>query len=145
MNFKTGLAVAAVVIGLGASSVAMERGRASDDERGRFRRSAWHDEHDRKGYDEGKKKGWKGGSLPPGQERKESKQWRHEHEREAHEHHRETSRRQREAWEHRHHGHEATLHKQPKFPVNAQKKTEHERMEAAKQANKEHRAEVQHR
>jgi|SRR5512146_2909291 hypothetical protein len=145
MNLKTGLAVAAVIIGLGANSVAMEHGRDRDQDRGHFHRAAWHhDDHDRKGYEKGKKTGWHDGALPPGQAKKESKEWRKEHKREAREHHHEMTKAQREAWEHRHHSHQAVVHKQPKPPVNAERKGGMNGMVQAAKANKEHRQEVEH-
>ena len=73
MNFKTGLAIAAVIFGLGSSSIAMEHGRGGDrdHDRGQFHRASWqHDDHDRKGYEKGKKTGWNNGSVPPGQAKK---------------------------------------------------------------------------
>ena len=146
MNVKTGLAVAAVIVGLGASSVAMEHGRDRDHDRdhGQFHRASWqHDDHDRKGYEKGKKTGWDNGALPPGQSKKESKEWTREHKREGREHHHEMTRAQREAWEHRHHSHEAVVHKQPKPPYNAQKKGALAKDIEAVKANKEHRKEVE--
>ena len=141
MNFKTGLAVAAVIIGLGASSVAMERGHGRDE----FHRAAWHhDDHDRKGYEKGKKTGWNDGSVPPGQAKKESKEWRKEHKSEGREHHHEMTRAQREAWEHRHRSHEVVVHKQPKPPVNAEKRNGLKTVVDAAKANKERRQEAQH-
>lgn len=143
MNFKTGLTVAAVIFGLGASSVAMDHGR--DHDRAQLHRAAWHhDDHDRKGFEKGKKTGWNNGTLPPGQAKKESKEWRKEHKHEAREHHHEMTKAQREAWEHRHRSHEVVVHKQPKPPVNAEKKGGLNTMVQAAKANKEHRQEVQH-
>jgi hypothetical protein len=142
MNFKTGLAVAAVIVGLGASSVAMERGR--DRDHGQFHRATWqHDDHDRKGYEKGKKTGWDNGSLPPGQAKKEAKEARREHKHEAREHHHEMTRAQREAWEHRHRSHEAVVHKQTKPPVNAEKRNGLKTVVDATKANKEHRREAE--
>jgi len=143
MNFKTGLAVTALIFGLGSSSVAMDHGR--DHDRAQLHRAAWHhDDHDRKGFEKGKKTGWNNGTLPPGQAKKESKEWRKEHKREAREHHHEMTKAQREAWEHRHRSHEVVVHKQPKPPVNAEKKGGLNAMVQAAKANKEHRQEVQH-
>ncbi len=146
MNFKTGLAVAAVVIGLGATSMAMDHGRDRDD-RGQFRRAAWHDDHDRdkKGWEEGKKKGWHGEGVPPGQARKESKEWRHEHERESLEHRREMERRRHEAREHRHASHEVVAHKQTKPPTNTHRSAMYERLRESQEAKKEHKQEAQHK
>ncbi len=149
MNFKTGLAIAAVMFGLGASSVAMEHGRDRDRDRDRdrsqFHRTTWqHDDHDRKGWEKGKKTGWHDGALPPGQSRKESREWRNEHKREGREHRHEMTRAQREAWEHRHRSHETIVHKQPKPPANAQKKNGLKTIVDAAKANKEHRQEAQH-
>ncbi len=143
MNFKTGLALVAVTFGLAVSSVAMEHGREGDHHRTEFHRAAWHHD-DHKGWEKGKKTGWHDGSLPPGQAKKESKEWRKEHEHEAREHHHEMTRAQREAWEHRHHSHETILHKQPKPPVNAEKKGGMQGMVEAAKAKKEHQQEVQH-
>ncbi len=145
MNLKTGLAVAAVIFGLGASSVAMDHGRDRDRNRAEFHRAAWHrDDHDRKGYEKGKKTGWNGGAVSPGQAKKESKEWRKEHKREAREHHHEMTRAQREAWEHRHRSHEAVVHKQTRPPVNMEKKGGMQGMVEAAKAKKEHQQEVQH-
>ena len=51
MNFTKSLAIAAIVMGLGATSLAKV-----------------HDDH--KGYEKGKKTGWHDGTLPPGQAKK---------------------------------------------------------------------------
>src|SRR5512146_2481944 len=140
MNLKAGLAVAAVILGLGASSVAMEHGRGRDE----FHRASWqHDDHDRKGYEKGKKTGWNDGALPPGQSKKESKQWRKEHKHEAREHHHEMTRAQREAWEHRHRSHETVIHRQPKPPVNAEKRNGLKTVVDTAKANKERQREAQ--
>jgi hypothetical protein len=145
MNPKSGLAVLAVIIGLGASSVAMEHGRDRDHDRAQFHRTAWHqDNHDPKGWDKGKKTGWKDGSLPPGQAKKESsKEWRKEHEREAHEHHHHMTKAQREAWERRHHSHEAVVHKNPKPPVSVEKKNGLKTVVNAAKANKARQQEAE--
>ncbi|HEU5403354.1 MAG TPA: hypothetical protein VFU86_18505 [Terriglobales bacterium] len=145
MKVKTGLAVVAVIFGLGASSVAMSHGHERDHDRAQFHRAAWqHGDHDRKGYEKGKKTGWNDGALPPGQAKKESKEWRKEHKHEAREHHREMTRAQREAWEHRHHSHETVVHRQAKPPVNVEKKNGLKTVVEAAKANKERQKEAQH-
>lgn len=147
MNFKAGLVIGIAILGLGASSVAMEHGRERDHDRAQFHRATWqHGDHDRKGWEKGKKTGWKDGALPPGQEKKESKMWRNERRHEAREHRHEMTRDQREAWEHRHHRHQTVIHRQPRPPVNVEKRGGGMQglVEAAK-AKKEHQQEVRHR
>ncbi len=149
MDFKSGLAVAGLIIGWGVSSFAMDHGRDRDRDndhgRAQFHRTAWHrDDHDRMGYEKGKKTGWNDAALPPGQAKKESKMWQKEHKREAREHHHEMTKVQREAWENRHHSHVATVHKQPRPPVNVEKKNGFKTVVDAAKANKERRQEVQH-
>ena len=139
MNFKSGLAIAAVMLGLGTSSVAMEHGhdRDRDHDRTQFHRAAWHhDDHDRKGWEKGKKTGWKDGALPPGQAKKDSKRWHKEHEREARERHHEMTRAQREAWERRHRSHETVVYK-PKPTVNHDRKNGLKTVVDTAKANKE--------
>lgn len=113
MNVRTSLVVTLIALGLSASSVAMNHGR--DHDQGQIHRAAWHhDDHDRKGYEKGRKNGWHDGSLPPGQAKKESKMWRKEHKHEAREHRHEMTREQREAWERRHQSHDTVIHRQAK-------------------------------
>jgi len=126
MNFTKSLAIAAIVMGLGATSLAKV-----------------HDDH--KGYEKGKKTGWHDGTLPPGQAKKESKEWRKEHKHEADWHKKEAREREREAREHRHHSHEVLVHKQTKPPVDKQREmTVRERAAAVERARKEHKTEVNH-
>lgn len=146
MNIRVGFAVAAVILGLGASSVAMEHGRDHDrdHDRAQLHRATWqHNDHDRKGWEKGKKTGWKDGALPPGQEKKEGREWRNEHRHEAREHHHEMSRAQREAWERRQHSHQTVIHKQPKPPVNAEKRNGLKTVIDTAKANKERQRETQ--
>ncbi len=127
MNFKKGLVIAAVVMGLGASSMAMAR-----------------DDH--KGVDKGKKTGWQGGSVPPGQAKKESKEWRKEHKREGEWHRKDAREREREAREHRHRSHEALKHQQTKPPVDKEHQASvRQRAAEVERARKEHKAEVNHK
>jgi hypothetical protein len=156
MNFQKSLAIAAVVMGLGATSVAMDHGRMRDrdDSRsGDYRVASWHegrdhdrDDHDRKGYEKGKKTGWQNGTLPPGQAKKESKEYQREHKRESRGHRDEAREREREARENRHRSHEATVHKQEKpftYMKQAQKdKDNRERAAAMKRAQAEHKHEA---
>jgi hypothetical protein len=151
MNIRTGLATAALVIGLGASSFAMDHGRPSDgnSRNGNLRLASWRsdgDDHDRKGSEKGKKEGWQNGTLPPGQAKKESKEYRKAHKHEADWHRNEAKEREREARLNRHHSHEAIAHKQPKPLTNmsqAQKdSTFRERVAAAKRAKEEQKREA---
>jgi hypothetical protein len=147
MNFRTGLAITAIIVGLGASSVAMDHGRDQNRDHGQFHRAAWHQDkdHDRKGWEKGKKTGWNDGALPPGQAKKDSKMWQREHKRDARAHHNEMKERQREARAYRHHSHPAIAHKQAKPPVNTEKKAGLAGVLEAKRANQQHRQEVQHK
>lgn len=149
MNIRTSLVVTLITLGLGASSMAMSHSR--DHEKGQLQRAAWHhddhgrrDDHDRKGYEKGKKTGWHDGSLPPGQAKKESKVWQKEHKHEAREHHHEMTREQREAWERRHQRHETVIHRQPKPPVNTEKRNGLKTVVNTAKANKERQREAQH-
>jgi len=153
MKIKTGFAIAAVVMGLGATSVAMDHGRGrdrDDDRRGNLRMASWHNGHDKddqKGYEKGKKTGWQNGSLPPGQAKKESKKSMKEHKHEADWHRDEAREREREAREHRHRSHDVIVHKQPRPTTNAalakRDATVRERAASVERARKEHKAEAQ--
>lgn len=153
MNIRTGIAISAVVMGLGATSLALEHGRGhgrGDDRRGNLPIASGHDDHDRddhKGYEKGKKKGWSDGSLPPGQAKKESKQYRMEHKHEADWQRDEAREREREAREHRHRSHETIAHRQPKPTTNMMRTQKQpsvrERAAAAERSRKEHKAEAQ--
>jgi hypothetical protein len=150
MNIKAGLSIAAVVISLGATSMAMEHGRyrdRDDNGRGNLRLASWHsdrDDHDKKGYEKGKKNGWENGSLPPGKARKESKEWQKQHKHEADWHRKEAREREHEARENRHRSHDVVVHRQPQRPTNVTREaTLRERAAAVKRANEEKKRQAQ--
>jgi hypothetical protein len=118
----------------------MNHGRDRNRDHGLFHRAVWHQDKDL-----GKKTGWNDGALPPGKAKSESKMWQKEHKREAKTHQKEMKERQREARAYRHYSHPAITHRQPKPPVNAQKKAGLAGVLEAKRANQQHRQEVQHK
>lgn len=146
MKKRLGLAVGLLVMGLSASSFAMDHGRDHDrdDHRGYYRTTNWHgdhdrDDHDRKGWSKGKKRGWRNSNLPPGQAKKQHR----EHEAEWREHRERERERQREAWEHRHRSHPTVVHTQPR-PTQAQKQTVWDKMKAEQRAKEQRQAQVSH-
>ncbi len=139
MKMKSSLVLAAVVVGLGATSMAMAHQR--DETRAQLRDATWHfDQADQNGG----KKGLSDGALPPKQAKRDSKAWQKEHKREAKANQKQAKMRQKEARANRHASHEAVEHKQPKSPQNLDKTLMKQRMDAAKSANKVHKKEVQH-
>ncbi|HEX6881023.1 MAG TPA: hypothetical protein VF135_11710 [Terriglobales bacterium] len=137
MRSSTGLAVAALVICLGSSSLAMPYGRSHD------RNGSYNNAYDN---DHGKKKGWNDGSLPRGKAKKESRMWQKEHRHEAEAHRKEMRERQREARAYRHKSHVAVVHRQPKPNTEARSnplKAYHNQVEANKRIKAEQKREAQ--
>ncbi len=137
MSSRTGLAVAALVVCLTGSSLAMPYGR-SHDRNGSYN-NAGFDDH-------GKKKGWNDGSLPPGKAKKESREFQKQHKHEAEAHRKEMRERQREARAYRHKSHDAVVHKQTKPNTEARSnplKAYHNQVEANKRIKAEQKREAQ--
>lgn len=138
MKIRSSLVLATVLIGLGATSIAMAHQR--DESRAQLREASWHFDQ----ADKGDKKGFNDGALPQKQAKRESKAWQKEHKREAKANQKETKMRQKEARANRRPSHETLVHKQPKSPQNLDKTLAKQRVDAAKSANKQHKKEVQH-
>ncbi len=87
MTFKKGFVVSIVSFALSASAFAMSHREDGRHDHGNYHPIAYrehrdhdHDRDDRRprGWDKGRKEGWHGGSLPPGQARKHRRDWDHD-------------------------------------------------------------------